>query len=240
MALESVAPLMFESLGHQELLVLRGTSREFRALASEDHVWADALRLMLDHLQLGQDELKSPAYPARARGDERDPISFFPCEAERVELEGLVLPKVWRQDLKIRVTSEGILEDMLHPESEDWFTPRTEVYKARPLPLRCELCEVHCDSYASFTEHCIQKTHKVMLDPSKRFDPRFSDPRFQDPRHGDGYVALSTMAKFEVMHRYREFLLDFFRESMAKGGWENIGELTDMFSRHARLHACQV
>ena len=221
MALDSVVSLLFERLGHRDLLVLRGTNGEFRAVASDDHAWADPLRRMVQHFAAGEDELKSPVYPVRAHGERRDAISFFPHAAERVELAGFVLPPIWQH--KIRFTSDGILEDMLHPESEiernGIWPSRSEVFKARPLPLRCELCDVECDSYASFTEHCITFKHKVLLDPSKKFDPRFEDPRFQDPRHGgDFYAVLPTMAKFEAMHRYREAMVAWFRKPMDAAG----------------------
>ena len=207
MSLESVVFLLLERLGHRELIVLRGTSRDLCAVASDDHAWAQCIRALLEYFELGKDELTSPDYPGRTHGERRDGISFFPCETERVELAGLVLPPPTQNGLKIRVTSDGILEDMFHPESEDAAPnqfgvcmSRSKIYKARPLPLRCELCDVECDSYSSFTEHCITFKHKVLLDPSKQFDPRFEDPRFQDPRHGDGYAALPIMAKLEAMH----------------------------------------
>ena len=221
MALDSVVSLLFENMGHRDLLVLRGTNRELRAVASDDHAWADPLRRMVQYFAAGEDELKSPAYPVRAHGERRDAFSFFPHEAERVELAGFVLPPICQH--KIRFTSDGILEDMLHPESENErngiWPSRTKVYKARPLPLRCKVCAVNCDSYASFTEHCITIKHKVLLDPSKRFDPRFEDPRFQDPRHGGNcYAALPTMTKFKVMHRYREAMVAWFRKPMDDAG----------------------
>jgi len=229
MALDSVVSLLFESLGHRDLLALRGTSHELRALASADDAWADRLRRMVKYFAPGEDELKSPVYPVRSRGEKRDEISFFPLEAERAELAGLVLPPIWQH--KIRFTSDGILEDMLHPECENAvrgpngiWPSRTKVYKARSLPLRCELCDVECNSYSSFTEHCITFKHKVLLDPSMQFDPRFEDPRCQDPRHaGDCYEALSTMAKFEAMHRYREAMVAWFRElPMDAAFWANM------------------
>ncbi|KAJ1478826.1 hypothetical protein T484DRAFT_1816540 [Baffinella frigidus] len=240
MLLDSVVPLLFERLGHLELLALRGTSRELRALASEDHAWADALRRMLDNFELGEDELARPAYPLRARGEQRDRYSFFPIEAERVELAGFVVPPpFYKTPPPLRVT-DGVLEDMLHPES-DAVEPfhkavsRTEVYKARPLPLRCELCDVECDSYASFDDHCILFAHKTKLDPSRQFDPRFLDPRFNDPRHSvDDFAALPSMAKFEAMDRYKENMVDWFCMSCPtgpnaaasvlcqRGGWENM------------------
>ena len=144
MALDLVVPLLFERLGNHELLALRGTSRELHAVANDDHAWADRLNIMVQCFAAGEDELKSPAYPVRAHGERRDEISFFPCETERVDLAGFVVPTRWQQ--KIRFTGEGILEDMLHPESEDvardrneiWRS-RTEVFKTRPLPLRCEV-----------------------------------------------------------------------------------------------------
>ena len=230
MALDSVLPLLSGRLGHCELLVIRGTSRELRALASEDHAWADCYQLLFRNFPLGEDELKSPAYPERARGAMRDQNSFLPCLAERVDLAGLVLPAFWQGGPTIRLTSEGILEDKLHPASEEAFKEqtwleaeslpdRTEVYKARPLPLRCrgrtKRCHVECDSYASFTEHCLLFSHKMKLDPSRQFDPRFEDPQFRDPRHaGDGFEALPMMAKFEAMHRYRAVLVAWFRKPM--------------------------
>jgi len=207
MLLGSVIPILFERLCHREL----------RALASEDHAWADALRCLTRKVELGEDELARPAYPVRERGERLDSRSHFPCEAEHLEMAGIVLPDraAWTAPLS-RVT-EGVLEDLFHPSSEDAGTNygifRTRVYKTRPLPLRCELCDVERDSYASFTEHCLPFKHKVLLSPPT-FDPRVKDPRFQDPRrswHGDGYAALSTMAKFKAIHRYREVMLEFFR-----------------------------
>ena len=223
MLLGSVVPILFGKLGHLELLVIRSTSRELRTIASEDHAWADALRRMLDNFELGEDELARPAYPVRARGECRDSRSFFPCEAERDELAGFVVPPpIYKHPPPLRVT-DGVLEDMLHPESEDvepfhkaFF--RTKVYKARPLPLRCEKCDIECDSYASFTEHCILFAHKTKLDPSRRFDPRFQDPRFNDPRHSvDAFEILPTMAKFEAMHRYRQVMVAWFSASCPTG-----------------------
>lgn len=83
--------LQFEILGCRELLALWGVSRELRALASENHAWADVLRLLLSDFPLGEDELARPAYTARARGERHDHNSIHPCEADRGELAGLVL-----------------------------------------------------------------------------------------------------------------------------------------------------
>jgi len=256
MLLGSVVPLLFERLGHLELLALRGTSRELRSLASEDHAWADALRRMLEYFELGEDELARPAYPLRARGEKCDDHSFLPCEAERVELAGFVMPaQFYKHPPPLRVT-DGVLEDMLHPKSEDVepfhkAVSRTKVYKARPLPLRCEKCDVVCDSYASFKEHCILFAHKTKLDPSRRFDPRFLHPRFNDPRHaGDAFVALPTMAKFEAIHRYKEDMAAWFSMSCPtgpddaapsklsqRGGWENMEESAEMARANVKSDA---
>jgi hypothetical protein len=204
-------------------------------LLLEEEANAKVLSEMLEEFELEENELAQPAYPERVRGGRRDQQSYLPCDAERVELRGFVLPEREQQQ-KIRVTSEGVLEDMFHPEGEDvvkskfgFWTPRTEVYKARPLPLRCEKCDVECDSYASFTEHCILPTHKVLLDPSRRFDPRFLDPRYNDPRHaGDSFEALSATSKLEAMRRYKQDMVDWFVESCPSGpnddkkAWDNM------------------
>jgi len=115
---------------------------------------------------------------------------------------------------------------------------RTVVYKARPLPLRCGVCDVECDSYASFTAHCLLKTHKVLLDPSKRFDPRFEDTRFHDPRHaGDSFDTLPTMAKFEAMQRYHATVFDFLTAPMDQDGLENMLSWAKTARRCVKLSA---
>lgn len=168
MALGPVVSLMFEMLGHRELLALRVTSRELHALASDDHAWAEAWKTLVEELPpLGQNEQTMAAYPKRASGERRHRYSSFPCEAERVELAGFVLPDITTAPV-LRVTLhplDSLLEDAFHPESEDADTNcgmfRSVVYKARPLPLRCDLCDVECDSYISFTNHCLLFEHKV-------------------------------------------------------------------------------
>ncbi|KAJ1474833.1 hypothetical protein T484DRAFT_1969652 [Baffinella frigidus] len=238
MLIDSVLPLLLEWLGDRELLALRGTNRELRALASEDHLWADSLHMVLKDFPLDPDELAQPAYPARARGESLVHNSLLPCEAERVQLPGFVLQQLGQ----IRLNSEGVLEDLLRPDNEDAgnssLEQRTAVYKARPLPLRCELCDVECDSYASFTAHCTLFSHKVLMEPWTRFDQRFQDPCFQDPRHAvDGYEALSTWGKFEAMHRYRTVMVAWFRAPMNAAGLSNMADLTKEARRQIKADA---
>jgi len=244
MKLDSVLFLLFDSLGVRGLLALRGTSREFRALASDDHAWTDAFRYLTETFKLGEDDLKVPDYPIRAHGQERDWASFFPSDAESVELAGFVLARCGWEAPTTHMTPEGVLEDLFHPSSEaavDRFSPpdrRTMVYKARPLPLRCELCDVECDSYATFTAHCLLKTHKVLLDPSKRFDPRFEDTRFHDPRHtGDSFDTLPTMAKFEAIRRYHETIFTFLTAPMDQDGLDNMLSYAEMARGCVKLTA---
>ena len=215
-----VLPLLSERLGHRELLTLRGTSRELRALASEDLAWTGLLRSLFgsDDEDIGEDERLVAVFPLRARGSRRDSLSFFPIEVERVELAGLVLPPAFAYHPPPLRVNEGVLEDMLHPESEavepfDKALSRTKVYKARPLPLRCDKCDVACDSYASFTAHCALSAHKILLDPERRFDPRLKDALFIDPRHArDAFATLPTMRKFAAMHTYRSAMVAFLSQ----------------------------
>ena len=223
--LSSVVPLMFEMLGPFDLLALRGTSREFCSLVSHDHAWTEAWKRTERFPPLGLDERTMAFFPSRECGHRRDSNSSFPFEPERVELADLVLPD-GATEPQIRLT-EGVLEDLFHPGSEDADTRhgimRTVVYKARPLPLCCKVCNVECHSYASFTEHCLLPSHKVLLDPSTRFDPRFKDIHFHDPRHaGDVFKALPTMAKFKAMCTWCTFMVAFFRKTMGAAGRRNM------------------
>ena len=239
MKLDSVLFLLFDRLGFHDLLALRGASCEFHALASDDHAWTDAFRSLIETFKLGQDDLKVPDFPIRAHGRQRNWASFFPCDAESVELAGLVLARFDWEDPKSHMTPEGVLEDLFWPSSE-WNPPDRHmmVYKARPLPLRCELCDVECDSYASFTAHCLLKTHKVLLDPSKRFDPRFEDTRFCDPRHaGDSFDTLPTMAKCKAMQRYHATMVHFLTEPMDQGGLKKMLPYAEMARRWVREDA---
>ena len=92
MLLVSVIPILFGRLSQRELLFLWGTSRKLRALASEDHAWTYAFQRLTRKVELGDDELALPAYPVHERGERRDVHSHLPCEAEHLELAGLVLP----------------------------------------------------------------------------------------------------------------------------------------------------
>ena len=243
MKLDSVLFLLFDRLGFHELFAVRGACRELRALASDDHAWTDAFRSVFETFKLGEDDLKVPAYPIRAHGQERDWAAFFPGDAESVELAGLVLCRYGGEDPvdppTTYMTLEGVLEDLFYPSSEAApFDRRRAVYKARHLPLRCELCDVECDSYASFTAHCLLKAHKVLLDPSKRFDPRFEDTRFRDPRHtGDSFDALPTMAKFVAMQRYHATVFDFLTAPMDHDGLENMLSYAEMARGCVKLSA---
>jgi hypothetical protein len=200
-------------------------------LTPEEHACADALRELVRRFELGEDELVKPDYPYRARGKECDKNSYLPCDTERVALAGFVIPASVLLGPSHRVT-DGVLEDVFHDATEDatyqYGCFRKFVYKARPLPLCCERCDVECDSYASFTEHCTLFSHKCKMDSGTRKDPRFSDSRFQDPRHGDVYNALSTMAKFEAMSVYKQHMVAWFRStcptssSGAPGAWANM------------------
>jgi hypothetical protein len=188
-------------------------------LESEEHANAKALREMLENFELGENELVLPAYPMHRRGERRDDYSFLPVEADRIELAGFVLPVQFQYHPPPLRVVDGVLEDMMHPENEPakngiCIARRTEVYKARPLPLRCDKCDVECDSYDSFTEHCITFAHKKMIDPSRRFDPRYIHARFNDPRHAiDVFEALSTKAKLDAMTKYKEDMEDWFFDS---------------------------
>jgi len=239
MMLSSVVPLMFEILGPFDLIALRGTNREFRSLVSDDHAWTEAWETESTEQfpPLAQDERIWPFFPLRERGQRHDSNSFFPSEAERVELADLVLP----MESAFRLTG-GMLEDLFHPGSEDADTNcgkmRTVVYKARPLPLRCEVCDVECDSYASFTDHCLLPSHKMVLCPTMGFDPRFEDIRFHDPRHaGDVFNALPTMAKFKAMCIWCTFMVAFFRKKMDVAGRRNMMRHAKVVRGYVLLHA---
>ena len=252
MTLDAVLPLLYEHLGHRDLIALRGVSCELRALASHDDTWTQALQRYT--WPLGRDELSIPAYPSRARGQQRDDQSFFPIEAERDAHVGFVLPpdrecclrvhSAWRRD-EYRVTEEGVLEDVFHPESEtalprteDSAPARTRVYKARSLPLRCDKCDVTCDSYDSFTAHCTLISHKVMLEPARKNDPSLKDARFIDPRRGgEAYDALPTMAKFAAMHEYRRFVVSWLRAPMGHSGWDNMETIAFRARKAVECHA---
>jgi hypothetical protein len=156
---------------------------------------ADALREMLkveddNEFELVEDERKRPAYPLLR------------------ELAGYILPgqpKYHPTPLRVK---DGVLEDKMYDGNGN------KIYKARPLPLRCESCNIECDSYASFTEHCIIPSHKAKLDPSTQFDPRLLDPRYNDPRYaGDAFWAMSSVAKVEAMRTYKKDMIDWFEMS---------------------------
>ena len=163
----------------------------------------------LENFDIEEDEMKRAEYPRRARGEPRDNNSFFPSESERLELAGFVIPLKHLP----RIT-DGVLEDVLRPS--DGMV--VDVYKARPLPLRCEECDVECDSYDKFTAHCILPSHKIRLDPSRRFDPRFLCPCYTDPRHwGATFSALSDTCKLEAMSKYKQCMIDWFSASCPTG-----------------------
>ena len=133
-------------------------------LEKEEQANAEVLRKMLENFELEENEMLVPAYPMHRRGERRDGFSFLPVDADRVELAGFVLPVRYVYRAPPLRMMDGILEDILHPASEPITScapSRTNVYKARPLPLRCESCDVECDSYISFTNHCLLFEHKV-------------------------------------------------------------------------------
>jgi hypothetical protein len=256
MPLESVISIMFEMLDYSQLLALRRTSRELRAVASQDHAWILKLNEMVDDFELSENELVLPAYPEPERGDQRDEFSFFPIESQRVHMAGFVFPYSFRLDPPLRV-KDGVLEDMMHLESGSVETfshslQRTKIYKARPLPLRCCCCDVECDSYVSFTSHCTLPSHKKKLDPSTRFDPRFINSRYNDPRHDSTvYEALSMMAKYGAMHRYKidmdAWFLDSYPEPKLikasplcqRGAWKNMKAAAANARANIRLDAAR-
>jgi hypothetical protein len=209
MPLDSVISIMFEMLDYSQLLALRGTSRDLRAVASQDHAWILKYHEMVDDFELSENELVLPAYPLRERGERLDHYSLLPIDAD---LTGFVLPTHFKFHPPPLRMENGILEDVIYSAIET-VGNRTEIYKARPLPLHCTCCKVECDSYVSFTEHCTTSSHKKRLDPSTRFDPRFINARFNDPRHSVGYDALSVMAKFGAMHRYKNVMEAWFMDS---------------------------
>ena len=160
---------------------------------------ADALREMLkleddNEFKLVEDERKRPAYPLLR------------------ELPGFILPRQAKYHPPPLRVKDGVLEDMMYDGN------RNEIYKARPLPLRCESCNIECDSYASFTEHCIIPSHKAKLDPSTQFDPRLLDPRYNDPRYaGDVFWAMSSVAKLEALRKYKKDMIDWLNMSCPDG-----------------------
>ena len=246
MKLDSVLFLLFDRLDVHDILALRGANRELRALASDDHAWTHAFRCLTETFKLGKDDLKVPDYPTRAHGQMMGWAVFLPDFAERVELAGFLLARHIGEDPTTHMTSEGVVVDRFYPVSEAAILLRTGrppdrrnvVYKARQLPLRCETCDVECDSYASFTAHCLLKTHKVLLDPSKRFDPRFENTRYHDPRHaGDEFNALPTMAKFEAMERYHATMFDFFTAPLDEEGWDNMAWHAEMARATVEINA---
>ena len=162
----------------------------------------------LNNFDIEEDEMKRAEYPRRVRGEPRDNNSFFPSASERLELAGFVIPLKHLP----RIT-DGVLEDVLRP-SEGMVV---DVYKARPLPLRCEECDVECDSYEKFTAHCILPSHKIRLDPSRRFDPRFLCPCYTDPRHRATFSTMSDTCKLESMSKYKQRMIDWFTASCPTG-----------------------
>jgi hypothetical protein len=209
MPLDSVISIMFEMLDYSQLLALRGTSRELCAVASQDQAWLLKYHEIVDDFELSENVLVKPAYPLRERGERLDHYSFLPIDAD---LTGFVLPIQFKYHPPPLRMENGVLEDMIYSAIEP-VRNRTEIYKARPLPLHCTCCKVECDSYVSFTTHCTLPSHKKRLDPSTRFDPRFIHERYNDPRHAAGYDALSVMAKFGAMHRYKNVMEAWFMDS---------------------------
>jgi hypothetical protein len=82
-------------------------------------------------------------------------------------------------------------------------------------------------------EHACADALREMLQRFELGEDELSDSRFQDPRHGDTYNALSTMAKFEAMHLYKQHMVAWFRStcptssSGAPGAWANMVEQAD-------------
>ena len=94
-------------------------------------------------------------------------------------------------------TATGNLEDLCHNAADDPGPPygivvhRANVWKPRALPLRCELCEVECDSAREFVTHCELFSHRQLAVPENaRVPPTFIDPRLLDSANT---VPLATL-----------------------------------------------
>ena len=239
MPLQSVISIIFELLNTEQLRDLRGTSRELCAVVSDDHGWFLKYREMVDGFELSKNEKLVPIYPLRERGERNAKNHFLPVEAD---LAGFVLPPYYGgfSPRPLRMEN-GVLEDVLYSAIEPIRT-RTKIYKARPLPLHCICCNVECDSYVSFTEHCTLRSHKKKLDPYTRFDPRFTQERYNDPRHNAGFDELSMMMKCRAMDHYKFHMKCFFLLSKPlhkrmkapiekfcqRGAWKNMKECSSL------------
>jgi hypothetical protein len=96
-----------------------------------------------------------------------------------------------------RMSSAGVLEDLVHPAEEDARVAlrRTEVWKSRGLLLHCRQCLLVCDAYRSFEIHCKLHSHKQKL---TRFGP-INDPTMVDPRHSEDFRSLPQMSQYKLV-----------------------------------------
>ncbi|KAJ1624074.1 hypothetical protein T492DRAFT_1124953 [Pavlovales sp. CCMP2436] len=161
-----VMPLVVPMLGCEELLSARLVSKEMCELASEDHAWAGKLQALFEDFPLDKDEASRPEFPPRAVGALRDDHSYIPVESE---LQHLVQPRFPRTNGRWgngqTLVEDGVLKDIFLPAEDDvqmraFFGIDTQVWVARPLPLRCESCGVVCETYDSFAAHCALWAHK--------------------------------------------------------------------------------
>ena len=97
------------------------------------------------------------------RGAQRDHLSFV-CDHNPARVYGKP-GKPWEDHCRVEhgvvldrcfLASEYVAEDAREETRETQWEPR-------PLPLTCVQCEVTCDSYAAFTEHCALFAHKQAL-----------------------------------------------------------------------------
>ena len=210
MPLSSVIFIISKRLDHVNLLKLRGVNRELRAIASDDHMWSSLACSIVEDFELGENELVEPTYPVRDHGAWHDDFSFFPNHIDSIDMAGYVLPRAQKYHPAEMRIKDGVLEDKF----EKKIGHRTEeVYKARPLPLLCVKCGIYCESYGEFTVHCTLPAHKIKLDPSRRYDPRFIHERFNDPRHSLEFEGKSMMSQFAAIHSYKRCMKKWFYDS---------------------------
>ena len=107
----------------------------------------------------------------------------------------------------LRATSE--LQDLAHYAAEgvgeQWgiIHHRRRIWVRRPLPLRCEACDISCDSYPAFFAHCATFAHKeLLLDEDQRLDAKFCDPRHAV----DEFKSLSCVQQYKAVFEFHNFI----------------------------------
>jgi hypothetical protein len=127
--------------------------------------------------------------------------------------------------------STGALEDLCHSAADDpgpqygIMVHRAKVWKPRPLPLRCELCEVECDGAREFVTHCTLFNHKQLIVPiSSRVPPNFVDPRLLDSANT---VPLGTLYKDVVDWHARVVRHLSHLDDNDDAGWDRMRSLAE-------------